>query len=62
VAVWGSLLAFHAVQLSGVLYHYLFLGPLAASRAPLAQPPPEVDCTMVPEPRGGVEVCVEASS
>lgn len=62
VAVWGSLLAFHVVQLAGVIYHYLFLGPLAAGREPMDQPPPAVQCTMVPEPRGGVEVCVPASS
>ena len=28
-SVWFSLLAFHAVQLCGVMFHHLHLGPLA---------------------------------
>ena len=30
--IWASLLAFHVVQLSGVIYHHLRLGPLATTK------------------------------
>jgi len=66
VAVWGSLLAFHVVQLSGVLYHFLKVGPLAAKppsgTAEAAEAAAPVECTMVPEPMGGNEVCLSPAT
>ena len=55
VVVWGSLLAFYAVQLVGVVFHYLRLGPLSHRQQSAAAR--EVECVIVPQPGGAVEVC-----
>lgn len=57
-SVWYSLLGFHAVQLSGVIFHHLRLGPLARRPGEPSQPPAptaEVDCVELPVVG---EVCV----
>ena len=57
VGIWSSLLAFHIVQLTGVLFHHLRLGPLASSR-----PSESSSCIVLPAAAGSVpaagEVCV----
>ena len=61
VGIWSSLLAFHIVQLTGVLFHHLRLGPLASS-----QPSDSSACIVLPAAAGSVpaagEVCVTEAS
>ena len=47
VGIWSSLLAFHIVQLTGVLFHHLRLGPLASPR-----PSESSSCIVLPAAAG----------
>ena len=59
-SVWWSLLGFHFVQLSGLLYHHLRRSPLARRAVTDPTPPAAVECVQVlaPQPEVTGEVCV----
>ena len=56
-AVWASVLAFHLVQVIGLMFHYLKVGPLAVKTPAAATSVAEVQCIEVPSVG---EVCVVA--
>ena len=60
LSVWWSLLGFHFVQLSGLLYHHLRRSPLARRAVTDPTPPAAVECVQVlaPQPEVTGEVCV----